>query len=138
MLFNFVARAWTKCFSGHFYFEAWKVIEVILSKRNIKKNSEDCNKSGGNRSTALKKTKRIAIRAAVIGQPLLKRSIYSRPRNLNICCNPNSDKKWSLMSSNSIIIKLFNSNQTENKFLKNTKIQNFTIFENFQFFSNFS
>ena len=38
------------------------------------------------------------------------------------------------MSSNSIIIKLFNSNQTENKFLKNTKIQNFTIFENFQFF----
>ena len=41
------------------------------------------------------------------------------------------------MSSNSIIIKLFNSNQTENKFLKNTRIQNFTIFENFQFFFKF-
>ena len=36
------------------------------------------------------------------------------------------------MSSNSIIIKLFYSNQAENKFEKN--IENFTIFENFQFF----
>ena len=67
----------------------------------------------------------------------LIKSINSRPE-IKIDDGSQSQTKSSLRSSDSIIIKLFYPNETRNKFEKKSKkVQNFTIFENFQFFFKF-
>ena len=57
---SFVARAWSKCFSEHFWGKkSHRSQKSNWSTKKNKKNQEDCNKSGGNRSTALNNNKRI-------------------------------------------------------------------------------
>ena len=68
----------------------------------------------------------------------LIKSINSRPE-IKIDDGSQRQTKSSLMSSDSIIIKLFYPNETRNIFEKNSKkVQNFTIFEKVSyFFRNF-
>ena len=64
----------------------------------------------------------------------LIKSINSRPE-IKIDDGSQSQTKSSLMSSDSIIIKLFHTNKTSNKVeKKSTIVQNFTTFEYFQIF----